>query len=312
MRQQVSVLALVAASAIAGPGRAADDFSFVPDDLRVGYPTDWEPEDTTLTSEIGVRYWYSLGSQSIVAFGDSYTSNDTSHIIEGHARVEDGMTSSYAKGYAGFAGRIDGDFVTPAESAPLYGGTIGYAGADFGWMPLGNEAFQFGGLVGYQYWTDSPDMGRASFVTAAGGDSEVNALSVHSLRLGLSGKAEISEMFDITAELAAVPYGNVSGTFGAHDIAPTVFNGVLYQKSSATTVSGHLWGAEAELMLGIHPTENLAFRIGGRAWYLTGPVEATFSMSEVGNPGNSVNLIGELEDFTMFRYGAIAEVSYKF
>jgi hypothetical protein len=254
-----------------------------------------------------------MGTQEITAFGDEHSVSDQSHIIEGHLRIEDDATSSYVKALAGYAGLISGSYTTPTVTdADIQGGVIGYGQADFGWMPLGDDNFRIGGLVGYQYWNDSPSMGRASFTTAAGGDSEENSFAAQSLRLGLTSKFDFNEMFDLTAEVAGVPFSWVTGTFGAHDVGNIMVGPAVFQKSSATTVEGRLWGAQTELLFGIHPTEKLTVRVGGRAWYLTGPVEATFSMAEVGNPSNQQAFVGELETFSLWRYGAIAELSYRF
>ena len=305
--RMLPITVVAAVVSLAAPVLAAD---WDESGFREGYPDDWEMPGDVLNFEIGVRYWYAMGSQQITAFGDEYSAGDQSHIIEGHLRIEDDATSTYVKALAGYAGLIGGTYTTPAAAdADIQGGVIGYAQADFGWMPLGDDDFRIGGLAGYQYWNDSPSMGRASFVTAAGGDSEENSFAVQSLRLGVTSKFAFGDMFDLTAELAGVPFGWVNGTFGAHDfvIPPGTF-----QKSSATTVEGRLWGAQTELLFGVHPTEKLTVRVGGRAWYLTGPVEATFSMAEVGNPSNQQSFVGELENFSLWRYGAVAEISYRF
>ena len=300
----------VAAASLAAPVFAAD---WQESGIREGYPTDWQMPGDVLNFEIGVRYWYAVGTQEITAFGTEHSVSDQSHIIEGVLRIEDDATSTYVKALGGYAGLISGSYTTPAATdADIQGGVIGYGQADFGWMPLGDADFRFGGLLGYQYWNDSPSMGRASFTTATGGDSEENSFATQSLRFGVTSKVALGDMFDLTAELASVPFGWVNGTFGAHDVANIMVGPLVFQKSSATTVNGRLWGGQAELMFGIHPTEKLTVRVGGRAWYLTGPVEATFSMAEVGNPSNQQSFVGELENFTLMRYGAVAEIGYRF
>ena len=311
MRRIIPSIIAIAAASLATPLLAAD---WEVGEFRESYPTDWEMPGDVLNFEIGVRYWYAMGSQSITApIGNEHTVSDQSHIIEGHVRIEDDASSSYLKALAGYAGLISGSYTTPAAiDADILGGVIGYGQADFGWMPLGDDNFRIGGLVGYQYWNDSPSMGRASFITATGGDSEENSFAAQSLRLGVTSKFDFNDMFDLTAELAGVPFSWVNGTFGAHDFANIPVGPLIFQKSSATTVNGRLWGGQAELLFGIHPTEKLTVRVGGRAWYLTGPVEATFSMAEVGNPSNQQGFVQELEDFSLWRYGAVAELSYRF
>lgn len=309
-----SLIALVAAGALSFPSSAADWGTDYSDDFRAGYPDDWEMSEETLNFDIGVRYWYALGSQDIGAFGNPYTSTDQSHILELHARIEDDATSSYVSAMGGLAGRIDGTYSNPTGGVDqnILGGTIGYAQADFGWMPLGDDDFRIGALVGYQYWNDSPDVNRANFVGPTGGDSEVNDFHINSLRLGVTSKFDFNEMFDITAELAAVPYGHISGTFGAFG-QPNFFIGPdEYQQASAGTVDGRLWGGQTQVMFGLHPTEFLSFRLGGRAWYLSGPVEMTYTVSQVADPSQTINFIGELDNFSLWRYGAVAELSYRF
>jgi hypothetical protein len=43
----------------------------------------------------------------------------------------------------------------------------------------------------------------------------------------------------------------------------------------------------AEVMAGFHPTENLTFRVGGRAWYVQGSAETYFSRAQIGDPTDS-------------------------
>lgn len=312
-RALVSLAALIATGFLAGPGFAADWTGQGDDAFRSGYPTDWEMSDDSLHFDIGVRYWYAMGSQNFSVFGSDFSSEDQGHILEGHFKIEDDATSSYVKAFAGYAGAIGGTYSTPGVTdAPIQGGTIGYAQGDFGWMPLGDANFRFGGVVGYQYWNDSPDMGRANFTTATGGASEANDFNINSLRLGVTSKFDVNNAFDITAEAVAVPFGWVNGTLGAYGVPDRVINGATYTQSSAMAVNGRLWGGQAELLFGLHPTDNLTFRFGGRAWYLTGPVEATFSMANVAAPGQTQAFIGNLDNFSLFRYGAVAELSYSF
>lgn len=304
-----SLIALVAAGVISAPALSAD-FS---EGFRAGYPDDWEFSNDTLNFDIGIRYWYALGAHDVGIFGDGYTLSDQSHIIEGHFRIEDDATSSYLSGMVGYAGRIDGTYTNPfVTDGPIAGGTIGYAQGDFGWMPLGDDDFRIGGLIGYQYWNDSPDVGRANFLGPTGFDSEPNSVSVNSLRLGVTSKFDFNDMFDITAELAAVPFGWANGTYGAY-VAPNIVIGPdTYQQGSALNIDGRVWGGQAQLLFGLHPTEQLTVRFGGRAWYLTGPVEGTVQMVNVADPADRVNIIGELDNFSLWRYGAVAEISYSF
>src|SRR5690606_23141394 len=113
----------------------------------------------------GLRYWYSWGAHGMTALGGNYSENDTSHILEGHLRIEDDASRVYLKGLAGHSAVSSSSYSTPLVAAGTgAGGRILYAGADIGYAPLGEGDTMFGGFVGYQYWNDSPDMGRVNYV----------------------------------------------------------------------------------------------------------------------------------------------------
>ena len=83
-----------------------------------------------------------------------------------------------------------------------------------------------------------------------------------------------------------------------------------------------------EAMVGIHPTDNITLRLGGRAWYLQGTADVTFSRAAIGNPTDSDPSSGQNFDtaptfsnqgyiqrdkpWSLFRYGALAEFTYNF
>lgn len=336
----VSSLAL----ALAAPALAAD-YSLYPE-LRPAYPDQWTlPEDDPLRFEAGVRYWFSWGEQDFDVGGLNQSTSDTTHSGEAHFRIDDDSTQSYVKGYAGYAFLMEGDYSTTLDSGSINNGRLGYVGADFGYTPFGNEVGSVGGLIGYLYWNDSPNTGRNSFTVAdsssdiawtngsafynLGFDSEANNLDIHALRLGLTGRAEINDMIDVTAEVAAVPYAHVSGNLGnvLTDGASGPFTGNNIFLSSPVQVEGMGYGAMGEVMVGFKPTENMALRFGGRAWYLQGQTEATYSTVTVIGPADS-DSDGDLDQaptlteqgfittqdnpFSLFRYGLLAELSVTF
>jgi len=326
--------------AIATPVLAAD-YSLYPE-LRPAYPNQWAlAEDDPLSFEAGVRYWYSWGEQDFEAGGATQSVDDTTQSGEAYFRIDDASTSSFLKGYAGYGFHMDGDYTTSIMSGPIENGRLGYAGADFGYTPFGNEMGSVGGLIGYLYWNDSPNTGRNNFTTASSsadiswssatggyslpGDSEPNNLDIHALRLGLTGRAEVNEFLDITAEVAAVPYAHVSGTLGGVGTPPPVFPDTYL--SSPIDVEGMAYGAMGEVMVGIRPTENMTLRVGGRAWYLRGQAEATWSEVSVTPPQdldfdgtyetapqltNQAYIATQDNPFSLFRYGLLAELSVRF
>ena len=83
----------------------------------------------------------------------------------------------------------------------------------------------------------------------------------------------------------------------------------------------------AEAWVGIRPIENMVLRLGGRAWYLQGTADATFTAASIGNPSesggpgtgfdtdptfNNAGYITTNNPFSMLRYGLMAELTYAF
>lgn len=366
----------VLAAVIGSPVIAADWGEESPEEVYRGAysvePKDWTEmgdESDGIHIETGLRYWYSMGRQSFDLGGETFSESDTAHSVEAHLRVEDDATSTYAKAWAGYTVAITGEYTDPYDTAPVSDGVLGYGGADFGWNAISDgKGTGAGGFVGYNYWNNSPRTSRANYTTATSsgdiifpddetgtwwlpGDSVDDKLELHMLRLGLSGKAEISDFFDISAEVAAVPFATINGIMGGHagssdgdlgpydpcfDPAPAAC-GPFFFKASPTEVTGWGYGAMAELMAGIHPTENITMRFGGRAWYVQGTYDATYTgalvtppqYQEIEDPDNPGTFIPDdppystpsiaLEDyiqtenpFSLFRYGLLAELTYSF
>lgn len=139
-----------------------------------------------------------------------------------------------------------------------------------------------------------------------------------------------------------MPYANVSGVIGVDDPAfdTTVYNGPAqypysrataatstFMRSSPTSIEkAGVIGAMAEGWIGMHPTENMTFRLGGRAWYLQGTVDQTYTGVQIANPGDtepdgvydidpvvtSSGYIQTVNPFAMFRYGLLAATAYRF
>lgn len=354
------VAVLLAATAITAPAFAADyDLPF-----RDSYPTEpgqWGglgDEDDSLKFEFGIRYWYAMGGQDFSDGGGSnvLNSGDTSHIGELHLRIDDHATNTFAKAMAGYSIAMSGTYSTPVDSGSLVDGHVGYVAADFGWNPWGNnEGSGAGVLVGYQFWEDAPNTGRNNYAivddpitydpvtgqTFVPGSSAPNYVDMHMLRLGVQGKAILGDYFDISAEVVGVPYAKVSGVIGVDDvqfdtsvyggIAQAPYSGVAngnisWMRTSPTAIDGWGYGGMAEAWLGFHPRKDLTFRLGGRAWYIQGSVDQTFTAAQIGNPGDTepdgiydidptvVNssYIDLVNPFSMFRYGLMAEMTYAF
>lgn len=357
MSRLATSLIVLAAATGCGPVFAADWNSSSPEQIYRGAysvePQDWtELGDTTdgIHMETGLRYWYSMGSQSTESLGSTFESTDTSHIVEGHLRVEDDATRTYGKVWAGYSAAISGSFNDPNYvDAEIVDGKIGYIGADFGWNTFGDGKGNGAGVfVGYQYWNDSPRTTRSDFTTATSSgdvsydsdtgevflpfDSSDNNVDLNMLRLGISGKASFADgLFDISGEVAAVPYATISGVVGGAGFDPettTPLGNYSFVKSSETNIEGWGYGAMAEAWIGTTPVENLTFRLGGRAWYVQGTVDTTFSAITLTDPsdsdaGNAPNYdtpptvtnqdyIELGNPFSLMRYGILAEMTYSF
>ena len=138
-------------------------------------------------------------------------------------------------------------------TGPVTDGSLSYAGADIGysWINGGKNAPTFGPFAGYMYWNDSPNVGRANFTVGtqdsdfsnASGfitgpmDSKEDNVVVNALRLGFSGKMNFGSAFDLSGELAAVPYAKVNGTLGGFGVVLPYDGGTHrarpYQSSAA-------------------------------------------------------------------------------
>lgn len=275
-------------------------------ELRPSYPNHWEnTEDNPLRFEVGLRYWYAVGQQESQIGGNTYNTTDYSHIPEVHLRIEDDYTSSFLKANAGYAAVVSGKH-TAGTNAPsdFSGGHIGYIGADYGYTPFGNDSVKVGGLIGYQYLLDSPDRNRLDV-------QHINGLNVHMLRLGLTGRANINEFADIEAEAVAIPYAYASGATAEIPFADTMVQGMNVNRRS-TEATGAMYGASGQVMVGFHPTENLTVRVGGRAWYLTGPASARQKQWDAATPESYLYSDTSLKAFSLLRYGALVELTGRF
>ena len=317
MSRSLSLCVTACAALLAAAPVLAADYQVPGQDLRGSYPEEWgfPSEPDPLDFEMGIRYWYSMGAHQLSAFGGDYAARDTSHILEAHVRIDDNSTASFLKGNIGYAAKIDGAYSTPETGGDrtMAGGYVAYAGADFGMLPFGTDAFHFGGFLGYQFLTDNPDMGRSTFTTSGGGgDSKTNATEIHMLKLGAAVDADLGDMFDLRAEAAFIPYASLNGTYGALYFPDFLSGGATYTQGSAGNISGRMYGASGEAMLGFHPTDNLTFRIGGRAWYLTGEATMDVVTRDVASPATEQNYITNVSGLQFFRAGLLAEITGRF
>ncbi|UYN99748.1 MAG: hypothetical protein KIT02_00430 [Devosia sp.] len=330
MKSAAGPILVLMTAGLATPALGADFSDY--GDLRPSYEPGWETGDDSLRFEAGIRYWMSWGKQQAgftaamggVTLGDvTLDVEDQSHMAEVHGRIDDLYTNTYLKGQAGLSLHTTGTYdISPAGSGTIGNQSrIGYAGVDYGWMPLGqlDNGPAAGGFVGYTYWKDAPDIGTGQIATAFDGFGNPTAfadapdnLDIHALRIGARGTYE-TEMFDIQAEIAAVPYAHITGAVGGSapngfDFSPVV--PVPIYENEQITLSGQGYGVMTEAMLGFHPTENLTLRVGGRAWYLEGQLDARFNGTAGGTDLPELNLPSNYA--SIFRYGALFELTGRF
>ena len=299
--------------------------------LAADYPQGWEHPDSDLRFEFGTRYWLSWGEQNAGFTATSsgttlgnvgISTRDQTHFGELHGKIEDLSTQTYLSGKAGIGLSTSGTYaITPAASGSIgRNSSIGYAGADFGWLPAGDmrNGAAFGGFVGYQYWKDAPDIGTGQYATGytAGTPTSFGAakddFDIHALRLGVKGQADF-DVFDVQGEVAAIPYAHVSGTLGGSSPTGYTFPGFgNFQERAPTTLSGRGYGVMAEGLVGFHPTDNLTLRVGGRAWYVEGQLDAKFASTTSGGTVTMPTLDLPSNFARIFRYGALFELTGRF
>jgi hypothetical protein len=351
MPRSLSCVVAIAALSVATPSLAAD-YNEYPE-LRPAYPDSWEnSDDNPLHFEAGVRYWYSIGQMNLEVGPNSETIDSKTHSGEAFVRIDDDSTSTFVEATAGYGVAHDGSYSTNGGAeVSLPAARLGYVGADFGWLPFGDakSGVGLGAVVGYQYTNDSPDTGRADFTTAksaadiswspangswsVGGDSEINNFEIHEAKIGVAARADLGS-FDLTGEATVTPYARVSGTYGAYDAGlPEAYSGGpgggSQLQASAAAIDGYAYGVGGKLLVGFHPTDNLTFRVGGRASYLQGAYDATYDEATIngptliaphvpGGPNYSAPTLSKQtyiidnNPFSMFRYGALVELSGRF
>lgn len=313
-------------------------------EMRSALPIDWSSDaGDPLGFEFGLRYWYSRGGQNVQFGSGTAAAQDTTHILEGHLRIDDYSTNTFFRALAGYSLAISGDYWNDLGSGSTTGGQVGYVGGDFGgyWFGDPNNGLGVGGFVGYQYQNESPDTGRVNYTTAASASditwsttstywtvpyaSKPNNININMLRLGLSAKANLGAMADISLDVAGIPYANISGTLGGFGVTTTGSN-PTYIQSSPVEAQGWGYGAAADLMLGFRPVENMVIRLGGRAQYLQGTYDGTYSVAAITDQQDSnsdgtydvppvysnQNYISTNNPFSMWRLGALLELTYSF
>ncbi len=273
-----------------------------PDDMRGSYNWGEQSEWDAVGFEASLRYVYSVGHHEYSVGNTKETSDDTSHILEGNLRIEDYSTSSFLNTTVGYSIAINGSYSGDWGSGNIVDGSIGYGTIDLGRYFFGDprDGFGVGGFIGYQYLSDNPDIGRANFTTASSAadinwstasnfwtvpyDSKPNQVDIHMLRLGASVRAELNDAVDFDVDVAAIPFAGIGGTLGAFAYSNADYGSYALIQSSPVDLSGWGYGATADVAIGFHPTDNMIVRLGGKAQYLQGTYDATYSVATITDP----------------------------
>ncbi|WP_428526646.1 hypothetical protein [Roseibium sp.] len=265
---KTSVVTILSAITAAGSAMAADPFPYDPGMSGEVYTA------STLRGSIGLRYWYSQGSNEFNgALGTANAENVTGHTAEVFGILEDISTRTSAKTMVGFGKNSNGDQTwVGLESNDWNTTNLGYVLLDGGW-----EVAKFAGgkgrikaLVGYHYLSDKTS------ATYFGTQKRAMMNKWHALRLGVAADGELSDRIGWSIDAAAVPW-----SYNQFDDG---FN---------TLESEYTYGFEADAALNVALTSNWDIGVGGRYWWLHSEYELD-------------------QDQTYQRYGLLIESKYKF
>ena len=183
--------------------------------------------------ELGGRFWWSTGktqwshnAQGVQpAFGNPTSVlvydrlNAQSVELYGAKRWNSGF---FVAGNAGL-GRIyggslnDQDFLAgqvkfSETSSSISEGALGYLTVDGGYDFVRGYRSSLGVFGGFNYWTEHVEASGASVVVPAGGTGVSNGTKVitnemrwYSLRVGLAGRVQVGDSFNLSGSVAAVP-----------------------------------------------------------------------------------------------------------
>ena len=274
--------------------------------------------------EMGGRYWWSTGKTqwshnaqgAVPSFGNPTSTlvydrlHASSLEFYGAKRWQRGW---FIAGNAGF-GRVysgkltDTDYdrgqsVSSESTSSVDEGTLGYLTFDGGYEFLRGYRSGLGVIVGLNYWNESVDVKGASFSVPAGTPPISNATKVItndvswlSFRLGLAGRLQLGDSFNLSGTVAAVPYSrlhNDDSHYLRSDLGST--------PNITMTANGYGVQMEGEARYTVGKMTDIG--LGLRYWKL----KATSGDISF---GGSPNL--PLTDFQSTRYGATVSVIKRF
>ena len=299
-------------------------------------PSERRPSDFSF--EVGARYWYSWGNISFAfSNGSPFFGSPTStldwhdlnaHSGEAFARIDHKPTGLFVKGLIGLGtintGQIeDRDFLFDQikfsdTTSDVRNGHLMYGMFDVGWAYWPVPDIRVGVFAGYHYWRESVtafgvrcnDTGTFINICGPGGSVpisfDVASLRyepiVHAFRLGVEGKAAITDRWSVSGEIALVPYVALQNN-DSHLLRQTPDD--LGPAPNVITKTTYAFGLEAELFFNYAVTPNIVLGAGARYW----GVGSNYGGVRFG-PAFETGL--PLNSFDAQRYGVLAHIKGKF
>jgi hypothetical protein len=286
------------------------------------------------TFEFGTRYWYSSGTLAKDLYDDPRFSNVLNSRLtyaglatgtfEGFGRANTPF-GSFLKGYVGLSGLDRGslndeDFppnTTPYSStlSQQQGGKLAYGSLDFGQIVVKNNRVSVGLFAGYGYLAERVNAYGCEQI--AGNPSIcVPAISAGVLgitedtqwqfaRLGLLGEFKMLDCLKLSAEVAWLPYEQVS----AQDTHWLRLGSGFLDIAGPIPESGGGTGVQIETILSYQVNDRVTFGLGGRYWHLQTQGSTDFESVIVGLPYPPAS---QPLNFTAIRYGGFAQGAYRF
>ncbi len=292
------------------------------------------PQLHGVTFAFGTRYWYSTGTLAKNLYDDPRSSQNlnsrltysglTSGAFEGYGRI-DTTFGSFFKGYAGFSGLNSGalndeDFppaITPYSNtlSQQQGGQLAYGSIDFGQIVAHTDRVRASLIVGYGYLDETVSAFGCTQLAGNQGicvpaiNTGVLAITEESrwqfARLGLLGEFKLLDCLTLSAEVAWLPYAQVS----AQDTHWLRLGTAPLDISGPIPESGGGSGVQFEAIMAYQVNDKVSVGLGGRYWHLQTHGSADFESVIVGLPFGPV---AQPLDFTTTRYGGFAQGAYKF
>jgi outer membrane protease len=271
--------------------------------------------DQPVKIEVGLRYWYSMGTSEFDLFSDGtpttknsalHYKDQTAHSAEAYFRADHAM-GIFVKGVGAIGSIADGalndeDFppaVVPYSSTlSEITGDLGYITVDIGYnfidRQTGDNAFRLGAFVGFNYWYEVFDAKGCSQIATNPGIcvpplapgllviTEDNEYT--SIRFGLAADVRLSQKLKLAAEVAylLVDHDNVDTHHFTFGPLPAHGDGTGYQ-------------LEALLSYDMYEMSNVG--IGARLWQLETDV--------------TIDGSGQLETYDVSRYGVFLQAGVR-